>query len=125
MGLLSVVMGNAGVIELNQLKSDYGKLLATGEKIEAGYKVLRDTFIFTNLRLILVDIQGMTGKKIEYLSVPYGKITLFSVETAGHFDLDAELKIWIGSNPMPIVKKFDKNTNIYEMQSILANHVLK
>ncbi len=118
-------MGNAGVVELKQLQSDYGKLLATGEKIEAGYKVLRDTFIFTNLRFILVDIQGMTGKKIEYLSVPYGKITLFSIETAGNFDLDAELKIWIGSNPMPIVKKFDKNTNIYEVQSILANHVLK
>lgn len=98
MGLLSGIMGNAGAVELQQLQSDYEKLLTVSEKIEAGYKVMRDTFVFTNMRLVLVDVQGITGNKMEYLSIPYSKITLFSVETAGHFDLDAELKIWIGSN---------------------------
>jgi len=54
-------------------------------------------FIFTNKRLILVDKQGITGKKIEYFSVVYKSISRFSIETAGNFDLDAELKIWISS----------------------------
>lgn len=118
------MLGNAGVVEAEQLNGDYGQLLAEGETIEVGFKVLRDTFVFTSKRLILVDVQGVTGKKIEYLSVPYSKITKFSVETAGRFDLDAELKVWIGSDPTPLQKRFDKKVNIYDLQKILATQVL-
>lgn len=124
MGLLSGLLGNAGVVSAEQLQADYGQLLAEGEQIEVGFKVIRDTFVFTNKRLLLVDIQGMTGKKTEYISIPYSKITQFSIETAGHFDLDAELKIWIGSCPTPLEKKFNKKVNIYDLQKILATHVL-
>jgi len=74
--------------------------------------------------LIIVDVQGMTGKKIEYLSIPYSKITKFSIETSGRFDLDAELKIWIGSDPSPIQKKFNKKVNIYDLQKVLAQFTL-
>jgi len=81
-------------------------------------------FIFTNRRLILIDVQGLTGKKIEYRSIPYSKITSFSVETAGHFDLDAELKIWVSGLPQPIQKQFNKTLNIYEVQAELAEHVI-
>lgn len=63
----------------------------------------------------------MTGKKIEYHSVPYKSISHFSVETAGHFDLDAELKIWISSSTEPsISKQFKKDDSIYEVQKALA-----
>jgi len=55
--------------------------------------LIRALFVFTNKRLILVDKQGLTGNKVEYHSLPYRIITHFSVETAGHFDLDAELKV--------------------------------
>ncbi len=124
MGLFSGLLGNAGVVDAAQLQSDYGKLLIDGEEIQVGFKVLRDTFVFTDKRLILVDIQGMTGKKTEYLSIPYSKITKYSVETAGHFDLDAELKIWVGSSELPISKKFNKKVDIYELQKVLAACVL-
>ena len=75
-------------------------------------------------RLILVNVQGLTGSKIDYLSIPYSKVTKFSVETAGTFDLDAELKIWVGSDPVPVSKKFNKKVNIYDLQQVLAMHVL-
>ena len=123
MGLFSGLLGNAGVIDAEKLQSEYGQLLGDEESMEVGFKVIRDTFIFTNKRLILVDIQGLTGKKTEYLSIPYSKITKFSIETAGHFDLDAELKIWIGSEREPIEKKFNKKVNIYDLQKVLANHI--
>jgi PH (Pleckstrin Homology) domain-containing protein len=106
------------------LHANYGSLLTDGESIEVGFQVIRDTFVFTNKRLLVVDVQGITGKKISYLSVPYGKIVKFSVETAGTLDLNAELKIWVGSDPMPIHKKFNKNVNIYDLQKVLAGHVL-
>jgi hypothetical protein len=69
-------------------------------------------------------VQGMTGRKIEYLSIPYNKITKFSIETAGRFDLDAELKIWVGSDTIPIQKKFNKKVNIYDLQKVLAEFTL-
>ncbi len=124
MGLLSGLLGNAGVVETDKLNNDYGQLLSEGEIIEVGFKVIRDTFIFTDRRLILVNVQGLTGKKTEYLSIPYGKITRFSIETSGHFDLDAELKLWIGSDKEPMAKTFNKKVNIYDLQKILASHVL-
>ncbi len=99
-------------------------MLAGGERIEKAYQLLRDLFIFTNKRLILVDKQGLTGSKVEYHSLPYRSITHFSVETAGHFDLDAELKVWISGNPMPVQKRFNKQLNIYDVQSVLAGYVL-
>jgi hypothetical protein len=95
------------------------------EEIELGFKLLRDTFIFTSKRLIIVDIQGLTGSKTEYVSVAYKSISRFSVETAGTFDLDAELKIWISSEPLPSIrKKFNKSVNVFEVQKVLAFHVL-
>lgn len=125
MGLISSMMGNAGVVDAAKLESEYGALLADGENIEVGFHVFRDKFIFTNKRLVIVDVQGMTGKKTEYLSIPYSKITKFSVETAGNFDLDAELKIWIGSDPEPLAKKFNHKVNIYDVQKVLASYVTK
>ena len=126
MGLFSAILGNAGAVSPEELVKQYGRLLTENEEIELGFKLLRDTFIFTNKRLILVDIQGITGSKTEYKSITYKSISRFSVETAGTFDLEAELKIWISSEPMPsITKKFNKSVNVYDVHKVLAFHVLK
>jgi len=125
MGILSSLLGNAGTIDKETIQHKCGKLLLDTETIEVGFTVFRDTFIFTNKRLILVDVQGLTGSKTSYFSVNYKSITRFSIETAGSFDLDAELKIWISSEQHPsISKKFNKKVDIYEVQKILAAHTL-
>jgi len=123
LGFLSGLLSNAGVVDSEELQQEYEPLLADSESIEVGFKVLRDTFIFTTKRLILVDKQGLTGKKIEYLSIPYSKISKFSIETAGRLDLDAELKIWVGSDPEPIAKKFNKKVSVYDLQRVIASHI--
>ncbi|GAA0107909.1 MULTISPECIES: PH domain-containing protein [Clostridium] len=125
MGIFNGLMGNASEVNLEALKKEYGKILASTETIEKAYKLVRDMFIFTNKRLILVDKQGMTGKKTEYHSIPYKSITHFSIETAGHFDLDAELKIWISGTALPIEKQFNSSLNIYELQTVLAEYCLR
>ena len=125
MGIFNKLMGNAGAVEPEKLQEEYGRLLFEGEKIEVGYTVFRDVFIFTTHRLILVDKQGLTGRKVEYKSVGYKSISRFSVETAGTFDLDAELKIWISSDKEPSVsKKFDRNVDVYQLQQVLAQNCL-
>ena len=126
MGIFSSLLGNAGSVTQEDLLKKYGQLLTDSEEIELGFKLIRDTFIFTNKRLILVDVQGLTGSKTEYKTITYKSITRFSIETAGTFDLEAELKIWISSEVQPsIVKQFNKSVNVYDVQKVLAHHVLK
>lgn len=126
MGLFSALLGNAGAVDQESLIKEYGKLLIEGESIELGFKLIRDTFIFASKRLILVEKQGITGSKIEYKSIIYKSISRFSIETAGTFDLEAELKIWVSSEVNPsIVKQFNKSVNVYDVQNVLAFHVLK
>ncbi|WP_111672015.1 PH domain-containing protein [Algoriphagus litoralis] len=126
MGLFSALIGNAGEVNADELKKKYDTLLIEGEDIEMGFKLIRDTFLFTNRRLILVNKQGITGSKTEYKSIPYKSISRFSVETAGTFELDAELKIWISSEQEPsIVKQFTKSVNVYQVQKVLAYYVAK
>ena len=125
MGLLDGVLGNASKIDPAEIQQEFGKILAPNEHIEHVYQLIRDYFVFTDKRFILVDKQGLTGSKVEYHSIPYKSITHFSIETAGTFDLDAELKIWISSTAAPIQKQFNKKLSIYEVQSVLASYVLK
>ena len=125
MGLLDQVLGNASKIDAAEVQNEFAQVLAPGEKVEHAYQMIRDYFVFTDKRLVLVDKQGLTGSKVEYHSIPYKSITHFSVETGGHFDLDAELKIWISSTALPVTKKFNKKLSIYEVQSVLASYVLR
>lgn len=118
-------MGNASEVNVNDIQNEFARILAPHEQIEKAYKLIRDLFLFTDKRLILVDKQGLTGKKVEFHSIPYKNITHFSIETAGNFDLDAELKIWLSGNSTPIQKQFNKSLNIYELQSVLATYVLR
>ncbi|KHE70255.1 PH domain-containing protein [Halobacillus sp. BBL2006] len=124
MGFLDGIMGNASKVDIEKLEKQLGEVLIEGEEIQSGYKVLRDSFIFTDKRLLLVDKQGMTGKKVEYHSIPYKSVTHFSVETAGSFDLDSELKIWLSGTNEPIGKLFKKESPIEEVQRTLARYVL-
>ncbi|WP_026674176.1 PH domain-containing protein [Alkalihalobacterium bogoriense] len=125
MGFFDGLMGNASEVNVNDIQNEFARILAPNEQIEKAYKLIRDLFLFTDKRLILVDKQGLTGKKVEFHSIPYKNITHFSIETAGNFDLDAELKIWLSGSATPIQKQFNKSLNIYELQSVLATYVLR
>ncbi len=123
MGILDGLMGNASEADLNAVAKDLEKIVTEGERVEKAFKIIRDLIVFTNKRLILIDKQGMTGKKVEYHSVPYRSVTHYSVETAGTFDMDAELKIYISSTVQPISKQFRKDNSIYDIQRALATYV--
>lgn len=125
MGILDGMMGNASKIDVTDLSEDFGKVLAPNERVEHAYRLIRDYFVFTDKRLVVVNVQGVTGSKKEYHSIPYKSVTHFSIETGGTLDLDAELKIWISSTAQPYSQKFNKRLSIYEVQAVLASYVLK
>jgi hypothetical protein len=125
MGLLSGILGNASKIDPAKVQGEFEQILTPEERVEYAYQLIRDYFVFTNKRLVVVDKQGLTGSKVEYHSIPYKSITHFSVESAGTFDLDAELKVWVSGTPTPLQKQFNRSLNIYEVQAVLASYVLR
>ncbi len=125
MGLLDGMLGNASKIDPARIQQEFAQILAPGERVEHAYQLIRDYFVFTDKRFVIVDKQGMTGKKVEYHSIPYRSITHFSIETAGSFDLDAELKVWVSGASAPFARQFNKKLSIYEVQAVLASYVLR
>ena len=90
---------NASLVKLrpvndNAFEKMVAPILVNGEEIVRSFQSMRDGVVFTNKRIIAINIQGITGKKKDFTSLPYNKIQAFSVETAGTFDLDSELDLW-------------------------------
>ena len=108
MGLLDGMLGNASKVDNASVQDEFAQLLAPGERVEHAYKLIRDFFVFTNKRLVVVDKQGLTGSKVQYHSIPYRSITHFSVETAGTFDLEGELKLWFAGTAGPLSETFNE-----------------
>jgi hypothetical protein len=126
MGLLSGLMGHASEVSIEKLTNEFQPILLDNEQIEKAYKLIRDMLVFTNKRLILVNKQGVTGSKVDYQSIPYSSIKMFSKETAGMMDFDAELKIWLTGESAPTIKQdFRKGDNINEAYKVLSRYVLK
>lgn len=108
----------------DSLKRDVDALLIDGEEIISAYQTIRDFVVFTNKRVISVNVQGITGKKKDYTSLPYSKISVFSVETAGVFDLDSELEMYF-SGLGKVRFEFVGESDIVEIGKIIGMYALK
>jgi hypothetical protein len=114
---------SASEIRVEDVQRDYAPILVPGEQVVAAFKTIRDVVFLTNFRLALVDVQGLTGRKFEVVTIPYRSITRFSVETAGSFDLDADLKVWVTGDPVPLEVKISRKVDPAGIQQILARGV--
>lgn len=123
MSLFSRVIGNASEIDMDELQEEFSNILTDGEKIEEAFMLFRDLIVFTSRRLVLVDKQGLTGKRREYYTIPYKSIYEFSVETSGHFDLDSELTLFTAGAKEPRKIEFKSGDAIVKVQKLLASHL--
>lgn len=103
-------------------KSAISFLLSDGEQVLKSYKSIRDRVIFTTTNIIIVNVQGITGKKKEYLVVPLSKVNVYAVETAGTMDLDAEFKVWV-SGFGKLELQFLRGTNVQQIASYLNKYI--
>jgi len=95
MGIIGQLMGKADTSKTSQ---NVQRFLGDGEEILTAFKFLRDEIVVTNRGLFTIDIQGMTGSKKEYKYFPLKGIKYISYESAGTFDMDADIKIGIDGN---------------------------
>ncbi|MEM7798653.1 MAG: PH domain-containing protein [Chloroflexota bacterium] len=125
MGLISGLLGNAAELRPEKVQKNYDQIFIPGEEVQAAFQIVRDMFVFTNKRLILIDKQGITGNKMEFKSFPSKSIKYFSVETAGTFDRDAELKVWVGNSDTPTIsKQLKRGIDVVGLQRTLAYFVM-
>jgi len=119
---------NSSVFKLSpsnmaDLAPELTPLLVPGEVLLATFKGVRDSVAFTNKRLIALNVQGITGKKRDYTSLPYSKVQAFSVETAGTLDLDAELDLWF-SGLGKVRLEFKGKVDVRALSKLIASYVL-
>ena len=119
---------NGFFARLRKVKDDhFGKMidgfLINDEIVIGTYQSVRDGVVFTNKRIIAINIQGITGKKIDFTSIPYSKITTFSLETAGVFDLDAELEIYL-SGVGKVKFEFTGTTDVKQICRMISMYAL-
>ena len=124
MGIFSGMMGNASEVNPEKLEKELIPLMIEGESVIKVFKLIRDLVVFTNKRIILIDKQGVTGKKTEFLTIPYKSIRYFSKESAGNFDLDAEIKVWISGDDLPREFEFKRDNSVDEVYQILSYYTL-
>ena len=110
-------------VDPRDVAQDLAPVLVPGERVVAAFKGVRDFVAFTDKRLITVNLQGMTGKKRDYTSLPYRAVQAFSIETAGHFDLDAELELWF-SGLGKVRLEFRGKADIRALGQLIATHSL-
>lgn len=119
---------NAGFFKLKAVDNStyFGQIssiFADGEEVISTFKGIRDGVVFTNKRIIAINVQGLTGTKKDFTSLPYSKIQAFSVETAGVFDLDSELDLWF-SGLGKVRFEFVKNANVSAICKLISERVL-
>ncbi|WP_414048650.1 PH domain-containing protein [Macrococcus animalis] len=124
MGLFDELMGNSSEKDTGEVQAEFQDYLLDDEIVEASFVLIRDLLVFTNKRILIVDKQGYSGKKIEFITIPYKNIRAFSVENAGRFDIDSELKLFVAGIQLPIVKLFNKDTDIVKLQQLIAKRIL-
>jgi hypothetical protein len=110
-------------VEISVGSAAVGCLLIDGETVNAAFKGGRDLVVFTDKRIIAVNVQGLSGKKTDYSSLPFAKIQAFSVETCGSFDRDAELELWF-SGLGKVKLEFSGSVDIRQMGRDIGNRVL-
>lgn len=107
-----------------RIMNDISPLLVSGENIIGVYSSIRDYVAFTDKRIISVNVQGITGKKKDFSTLPYSKIQVFSVETAGNFDLDSELEMYF-SGLGKVKFEFSGNSDIVKIGQLISGYILK
>ena len=121
--VLDANLMNLRAIKNSDVRGEIPSLLVSGESIVSAFQTVRDQVIFTNKRVFVVNVQGITGKKTSYFSYPYSKVQYFGIETAGVFDIDSEL-ILTFSNGARLQFDFKSNVNIREISALISGYIL-
>ncbi|MDO5138363.1 MAG: PH domain-containing protein [Oscillospiraceae bacterium] len=116
---------NLTPINLNSIHNEVAGLMVNGERPLMAFKTIRDQLVFTNKRIISIDVQGITGKRRSFTSLPYSKVQFFAIQTPGFMELvpDSELFLHF-TNGFEATFEFRGNVDIGQIGRIISEYVL-
>ena len=116
---------NLKPIPVESIRNDVTGLLIEGEGPVMAFQTVRDQLVFTNKRIISIDVQGITGKRKSYGSMPYSKIQYFEIKTPGFVEIfpDSELFIMF-TNGFTAKFEFKGSVDIGYLGRIISSYVL-
>ena len=125
--LASVDFKNASFFKLKETNLTEAEelvlpILLDGEEIFNAFRGIRDYVLFTDKRIISVNVQGVTGTKKDFTTLPYSHIQSFSVETAGVLDLDSELTLYFSFGTVKF--EFKSSFDIKSFSKFIGNYIL-
>ena len=124
MGLLSPARDRTDPAADRQLRKEHSawsRLLGAGEAVLEVFRLTRCTFVFTNRRLVVVD-EGLSGRRVEYTSLPYRSISHTGVEADGPFSPAADLRLWVVGRSTPLERQFGPEVDVYAVQALIAQY---
>ena len=125
MSLFANLLGNVAEVSAEDAQAEFAPILVDQEQVVKAFRLFRDMVVMTNLRLIIVNKQGLTGSKQFVKSIPYKSIKSFAKESAGFLDADAELSIWLTGEAQPLQWEFSSGVDINEVYRHLSYYVLR
>ena len=116
---------NLKPISNDEVRGEVDGLLIADEKVEFAFKTIRDQLVFKNKRIISIDVQGITGKRKSFATMPYSKIQYFSIQTPGFMELfpDSELFVMF-TNGFTAKFEFKGAVDIGKIGRMLSEYVL-
>lgn len=114
---------NLKSIDLKDVRTEVKNLMIDDEKIILAFQTIRDQVVFTNNRIFVINVKGVTGKKVAYFSYPYSKIQYYGIETAGFLDIDSELIVAF-SNGHLLQFDFKSNVDIKTISTLISKYIL-
>ena len=116
---------NLKPISNDEVRGEVDGLLIADEKVEFAFKTIRDQLVFTNKRIISIDVQGITGKRKSFATMTYSKIQYFSIQTPGFMELfpDSELFVMF-TNGFTAKFEFKGAVDIGKIGRMLSEYVL-
>ena len=133
MGVSPELTGNAVGVDTTEAQALFSDVLMDGEIVHGAFKLLRGVILLTSERYLEIDVQAVTGAKIDYVAIPWSRVNAFSIESAGRMDLDAEMKLWVtGMGPAneeaarhgcSLSRRFAASTDFFGLERLIADHV--
>jgi hypothetical protein len=123
-GLLSPTRDRTEPASDRRQRQEHGawsRLLGAGETVLEVFRLARCTLVFTNRRLVLVN-EAISGRQVEYTSLPYRSISHTSIEAAGQFSPDADLRLWVLGRTTPLERPFGPEVDVYAVQALIVQY---
>ena len=94
--------------------------LLPGEAIEAGFRSETTTVLFTDRRIVIVQLQVVISERIETTTISYRAVRQFSLNQSARGEGRSEFRIQLEADAHPLHMRANPGTDFTPLQSLLA-----